>query len=155
MYSGICFGLALYSSSKQLIHASKVLEQQTDSRRFLNGGVDWINAFAGYGNEGRYPFLYPFWFLRDLIILNFVAWPLFWLIRRMPTFSTVLALLFLMFNPPIHIVGGRSLAMFMIGGIISSNNFQLETIKRIPYWILLPLWLTGGVSLQYLVISML
>ena len=107
---------------------------------------DWANAFTGYGNELQQPFLFPFWFLRDLIILNIVVWPLFWLLRRMPRVCMVIALLILMFNPPIHIVGTNALAMFMIGGIIPSVDFQLENIRHIPYCVLLPLWFVVGFS---------
>lgn len=106
---------------------------------------DWVNAFTGYGNEWRQPFLYPFWFLRDLIILNIVAWPLFWLIRRMPRVCMTVALLVLVLNPPIYIVSANALAMFTIGGVISSIDFKLENIKQIPYCVLLPLWFVAGV----------
>ena len=106
---------------------------------------NWIDAFFGYWNPSGMPFLYPFWFLRDLIILNIVAWPLFWLTRKLPWVSLAIALAVLLLDPPIHIVGNSALSMFMIGGVISSVDFKLETIKQIPYWILLPVWGAMGI----------
>ena len=55
------------------------------------GPMDWLNAYLGFSGS-RYPFLYPLWFVRDLLVLNLLSPVLGWIIDRFPNLCLGLAL---------------------------------------------------------------
>lgn len=111
--------------------------------------TDWtirnlFDAYFGYGNISREPFLYPFWFLRDLIVLNLFVVPLQYFIYKFPIFISLCSIVLLFFNPNLGIIGANSISLFVLGGVFSSLNLQISCFKKIPFWISLLSFATSG-----------
>jgi len=102
------------------------------------GFGDWVGAYL-VPFDKQFPFLYTFWFMRDLFILNALATVIRWLVEKMPlcTFCGICILWFSDISPVI--VSNKTLCFFVLGCFIVRYKLSPERIDRInPY-------LLGGV----------
>jgi fucose 4-O-acetylase-like acetyltransferase len=107
------------------------------------GAIDWIDVFVGKFTEKReynYPFVYQFWFLRDLFILNIFFIGIKKLIDKLPLGTFVLILIFWTNNIKIYIVSSEALLFFTFGYYIVKYNFDIENINRIKIFDLLVIY---------------
>ncbi len=82
---------------------------------------DWIKAFTGYNFQRNEPFLgtpyiVPFWFLRDLIILTFISPLIRWISDRAPVlFFSALAVNFCFFQKDYFFLLENSVFFYTVG----------------------------------------
>jgi fucose 4-O-acetylase-like acetyltransferase len=97
--------------------------------------LDWIDVFAGKFTERReftYPFVFQFWFLRDLIILNVLFVGIKKLIDTFPFGTIVLFFMLWIGGIKIYIVSPEALLFFSFGYYIikySLNEKYIDAIK--------------------------
>lgn len=86
------------------------------------------------------PYYYPFWFLRDLFIMNIFAGVLQWLFERVPlvTMIGVIAIYFWIDIPVL--VENDTLLFFAIGAYIARYNFKRHYFDRVPTYIFIILY---------------
>jgi fucose 4-O-acetylase-like acetyltransferase len=101
------------------------------------GALDWIDVFWGkitYRNEYGHPFVYQFWFLRDLFILNmFFIW-IKELVDKFPFGTLVLFTILWINNINIYIVSSEALLFFTFGYYTIKYKLtekNIDTIKII------------------------
>lgn len=111
--------------------------------------VRWANAYIGFlsgENSGHYPFVYPLWFMRDLMVLNVLAPVLKKLIDLFPRLVLLALVAALAFNADIHIpiLGRDSLVFFSLGYYLVKYSVHLTDADRYD-----PVLLAGfyGISL--------
>jgi hypothetical protein len=98
------------------------------------GIIDWIDVFAGKFTERReykYPFVYQFWFLRDLFILNILFAGIKKLTDKFPLGAFVLLLILWINNINIYIVSPEALLFFSSGYYVVKYNLNIENIDQI------------------------
>lgn len=85
----------------------------------------WLQAY-GIGSE--YPFLYPLWFLRNLFLLNVLAWMIKRIIDRFPIISLIIILLLYFFLPSINCYYFRitDIAMWCLGYFLIKYKVNLN-----------------------------
>ena len=99
------------------------------------GLSNWVNAYIGLGDKWM-PFLYPFWFVKDLIVLNLLAVIIKFVVDRFPIPSIIGLVLIVVFRPELYIVRYYSLVAFVIGYLIVKYKISLSAVKKVPYFIL-------------------
>lgn len=101
------------------------------------GPMDWLNAYLGFSGS-RYPFLYPLWFVRDLLVLNLLSPVLGRIIDRFPNLCLGLALAawLLLGGTGIFCLDLQGICFWVLGGVLVKKGVGLEQADRIP---LLPL----------------
>jgi fucose 4-O-acetylase-like acetyltransferase len=98
---------------------------------------DWVEAFVGYyskmeiGDPKSYPFIYQFWFLRDLIILNIFFVGIKKLIDKFPLSTLVLSFVLWANNIVIYIVSPEALFFFTLGYYVVKYNIGIIYIDKI------------------------
>lgn len=102
----------------------------------------WINAYIGFGQRWM-PFLYPFWFVKDLIVLNLLAGVIKFLIDRFPIPSIVGLVLIVVFRPELYIVNYSSFVAFAVGYLVVRYEIPLSEAKKVPYALLIFLLFVG------------
>lgn len=82
------------------------------------------------------PYYYPFWFLRDLFVMNIIAGILQWLLERFPivTVAGTIAIYFFIDIPVL--VENDSFLFFVIGACIAKFDFNRKYIDKIPIYII-------------------
>jgi fucose 4-O-acetylase-like acetyltransferase len=98
------------------------------------GIIDWIDVFVGKFTEKReyqYPFVYQFWFLRDLFILNILFLPIKKIVDRFPLGIFVLLFIFWTNNVKIYIVSPEALLFFALGYYIVKYDIGIKNINQI------------------------
>jgi fucose 4-O-acetylase-like acetyltransferase len=98
------------------------------------GIIDWIDVFVGKLTERReyqYPFVYQFWFLRDLFILNIFFLFIKKIVDRFPLGIFVLFLIFWTNNIEIYIVSPEALLFFTSGYYIVKYDMGIKNINQI------------------------
>jgi hypothetical protein len=97
--------------------------------------LDWIKAFLGdYSDKENLtngPFVYQFWFLRDLFILNVFFICIKKLVDKYPLGTFVLFSILWVNNIKIYIVSPEALLFFTLGYYIVKYNISIENIDRI------------------------
>jgi hypothetical protein len=97
--------------------------------------LDWIKEFLGdYSDKESvisFPFVYQFWFLRDLFILNIFSVLIKKLVDKFPVGTFILVLIFWINNIKIYIVSPEALMFFTIGCYIVKYNLSIKNIDRI------------------------
>ena len=91
---------------------------------------NWVNAYIGLGGKWM-PFLYPFWFVKDLIVLNLLAVIIKFVVDRFPVPSIIGLVLIVVFRPELYIVRCYSLVAFVIGYLIVKYRVPLSSVKKI------------------------
>lgn len=102
----------------------------------------WVGAYVGLGEQWM-PFLYPFWFVKDLIVLNLLAGSIKFVIDRFPVPSMVALVLIVVFRPELYVVRCSSFAAFAVGYLIVKYRIPLSSVKRIPCAVTLLLLFVG------------
>lgn len=114
--------------------------------------VDWLNAYLGFRGS-RYPFLYPLWFVRDLLVLNLLAPLLGRMIDRFPnaSFGLAMAAWLLSWNTGIFCIDAQGVCFWILGGVLVKKEILPECADRIPlpistgvYFALLLLTMAGN-----------
>jgi fucose 4-O-acetylase-like acetyltransferase len=98
------------------------------------GIIDWIDVFVGKFTERReyeYPFVYQFWFLRDLFILNIFFVFIKKLVDKFPLGTFVLFFIFWINNVKIYIVSPEALLFFTLGYYIVKYDIGIKNINQI------------------------
>jgi fucose 4-O-acetylase-like acetyltransferase len=98
------------------------------------GVIDWIDVFAGKFTERReynYPFVYQFWFLRDLFILNLCFIGIKKLVDKFPLGTFILLLILWINNIKIYIVSPEAMLFFSFGYYIVKYNINESLVDRI------------------------
>lgn len=101
-----------------------------------NFGIkEWIHAFFGINRTGvlYYPFLYPFWFLKDLFILNLAATVIKISIDKMPFLFFIIASGLWLCDLCIYIVSPEALFFFALGYFIVKYKLDIKIIDKIGY----------------------
>lgn len=103
--------------------------------------ASFLNSYWGVNGS---PFLSPFWFIRDLIVLALLSYPLYFIIRKLKLFFIVclIALWCLDIANDVPGIGIRSLSFFSIGAYFSIHKREsvFFTMDRYsPY--LLTIWI--------------
>jgi fucose 4-O-acetylase-like acetyltransferase len=96
--------------------------------------IDWIDVFVGKFTEKReynYPFVYQFWFLRDLFILNILFICIKKLVDRFPLGTLVLFSILWVNNIKIYILSPEALLFFTFGYYIVKHSLGLRNIDQI------------------------
>ncbi len=100
--------------------------------------IDWINAFTyqKVDNSGRYPLVFQFWFLRDLMILIILT-P-FWkfLMEKIPGSLIIIISILAVKNIPIFLIDrSSSLFFFLIGYYFAKYKLSFfEIADKIKIW---------------------
>ena len=98
------------------------------------GIIDWIDVFVGKFTERRgfkYPFVYQFWFLRDLFILNIFFAGIKKLVDKFPLGTFVLSLILWINNINLYIVSPEAFLFFSLGYYVVKCNLTIEGIDQI------------------------
>jgi hypothetical protein len=108
----------------------------TDSDHLIKnyGLIDWIDVFVGKFTERReynYPFVYQFWFLRDLFILNILFIWIKKLVDKFPFGTFILITILWTNNIKIYIVSPEALLFFTFGYYIVKYNLTEKNIDAI------------------------
>lgn len=101
--------------------------------------LDWIQAFVGKFTDGENavlhaPFVYQFWFLRDLCILNLLFLLIKKLIDTFPSFTFVTFLMLWVSGINIYIVNTGALFFFSLGYYIVKYNISYKHIDNIKLY---------------------
>jgi fucose 4-O-acetylase-like acetyltransferase len=98
------------------------------------GIIDWIDVFWGkitYRDEYGHPFVYQFWFLRDLFILNIFFVFIKKIVDKFPLGIFVLFFVFWMNDIKIYIVSSEALLFFTLGYYVVKYNLDIKNIDQI------------------------
>jgi fucose 4-O-acetylase-like acetyltransferase len=97
--------------------------------------LDWVKAFLGDYSEMEgvisYPYLYWFWFLRDLFILNIFFVGIKKLVDNFPLGTLVLVFILWTNNIRIYIVSPEAFLFFTLGYYIVKYNIGIKNIDQI------------------------
>lgn len=94
------------------------------------GWKSWIDKFLGVTG---YPICYPLWFVRDLFVLNVLAYVIKKVIDLFPKFVFGIVVLLWIFNVNLHIfcMSTQSLCFFAMGYYIVKYDVRLSDIDKI------------------------
>jgi len=95
------------------------------------GPLDWIDVFVGKFTERGGPFVFQFWFLRDLFILSLLFIPLKRLIDWFPFGFFTLCFILWIGNVNIYLVSPAALFFFALGCYIVKYRLSEKTIDAI------------------------
>ena len=96
----------------------------------INTWRDVLNAYLG-----NYPLYYPFWFLKDLFLLNLIS-PVLWLAAEKMPIVTAVACFFVYSSgmiPGYLFHGGKSIVYWMMGLYIVRTGLDFGIIDRFRY----------------------
>ncbi len=119
VFQNISFTSALFSSPDNII-------RNWDLRQ-------WANAIFGMP-DNVVPFVYPLWFLRDLLILNFFAAITWWLVDKLPEPMLIGALYLWFFRsiPNCAVPDYQAVAFWIIGAYIVKRNIHFGFLNKVP-----------------------
>jgi fucose 4-O-acetylase-like acetyltransferase len=105
--------------------------------------LDWIQAFIGKFTDGENaalhtPFVYQFWFLRDLFILSISFMIIKKLIDRFPIFMFIAFLILWISGMNIYIVNTGALFYFSLGYYIVKYNIDYRLADNIELYDIMP-----------------
>jgi hypothetical protein len=98
------------------------------------GIIDWIDVFAGKFTERReywFPYVYQFWFLRDLFILDIFFIFIKKLVDKFPLGIFVLFSVLWTNNVKLYIVSPEALLFFTLGYYIVKYDLGVKNIDKI------------------------
>ena len=100
--------------------------------------IDWIKAFTfqKVDNSGRYPIVFQFWFLRDLMILVILSPIWKFLVKRIPGSLIIFIAVLTIKNIPIFFIDrASSLFFFLAGCYFSTYKLSFfEIADKIKIW---------------------
>jgi hypothetical protein len=101
----------------------------------LWNAMDWLKAFVGDYSDREsligFPFVYQFWFLRDLFILNIFFVFIKKIADKFPLGIFVLVAILWTNNVKIYIVSPEAFLFFTFGYYIVKYNLDIKTIDQI------------------------
>ena len=104
----------------------------------LSDGIGaWLGFFVGvpfYNAPKAYD---AFWFIRDLFILNILATPLQWMIKRSPKLCAALAIAVWLLPSPAPYSGCQA-AFFLLGGVLANKPDWITWLRALPWWVTVP-----------------
>lgn len=104
------------------------------------GFENWTKAL--FGVPGIVPFLYPMWFLRDLLILNLFATLIWKIVDRLPNISLLAAIIvwlkYSIYNNSVP--DYQSVCFWVFGAYIVKKNIRLESLDKLPFIVVLALF---------------
>ena len=108
--------------------------------------IDSLNAIYN-AYLGQMPLYYPFWFLKDIFILNIFAGIFQKILNKMP-WLIIIALLFFQFGEiPFPLISNKQVFIcFMVGGLWIRYGKDLSIIKKIPFPLLI--LVTFGITIS-------
>ena len=100
------------------------------------GIIDYLDAYLGFQNG--YPMLYPLWFIRDLIVLNFLTSVIEKIVEKSPIVSMLVAVVAWLFIPKtgIFFLGIQSIVFWVLGCAFCKCKFNLSVFEKIPEWLI-------------------
>ncbi|SFC69659.1 Acyltransferase family protein [Flexibacter flexilis DSM 6793] len=103
--------------------------------------LDYIDAVVGrFTVRSPYPLVYQFWFLRDLILLNFSAIIFKKIIDKFPIAFLFLAIFFWIVDYNLYLYSAESMLFFVLGYYIHKYNLTTDKIDSIQYFDILLLY---------------
>lgn len=100
--------------------------------------IDWIKAFTYQKVDisGRYPLVFQFWFLRDLMILIILTPFWIFLMKKIPGSLIIIISFLAIYNIPIFFIDrSSSLFFFLIGYYFAKNRLSFfEIADKIKIW---------------------
>jgi len=104
--------------------------------------IDWIDAFFGKFTEHRnnLPFVYQFWFLRDLFVMSLLYGVIKTIVDKSPKLLLTLFILLWVCNIDIYIVSTRALLFFSLAYYATKYSWQFKNIDTIPFIVLLSIY---------------
>lgn len=91
-----------------------------------------------FWNLNGSPVLAPFWFIRDLIVINLFALPIHYLLKRIPKLfvSTLFVFWIFLLWKDVPGLGVRSVFFYVLGAFFSITDLNfIETFKRYSVWV--------------------
>jgi len=116
--------------------------------------ADFLNAFYGFtggADNVYYPFYYPFWFMKDLFLLNVFSVAIKKACDRAPLLAYGAAFLAFVFNVNLFVIEPRSLFGFMLGYAIVTARLPISAADRVP-WAHILLLYGAGIALELFVV---
>ncbi len=103
--------------------------------------VQWADALLGFRGD-LVPFLYPTWFLRDLLILNLFAGLIGWLMDRLPWPTLLLAVWLWFFKAESNtsVPDLQSICFWIFGAFVAKKGIRLELFNRPWMLLVLPVY---------------
>jgi len=98
--------------------------------------MDWVYAFTGKITENgadRYPFYYPFWFLKDLFIFNCFALIIKKAVDKIPLAFFVSSLTCWVSSIRFYIVGSEAFFFFVAGYYIVKYDLHIHMLKKLRF----------------------
>jgi fucose 4-O-acetylase-like acetyltransferase len=100
--------------------------------------LDWIQAFIGKFTDGEnaalhMPFVYQFWFLRDLFVLSALFLIIKKLVDKFPVFTFTAFLILWISGINIYLVNTGALFFFTLGYYIVKYNINYKHIDNIKF----------------------
>jgi fucose 4-O-acetylase-like acetyltransferase len=124
---GFYFTVSTLSFAKQFFPMEKPISSW--------GIIDWVKAFIGkygkYGNFRTYPFVYQFWFLRDLFIVNLLFVIIKKLVDKFPLAIFVLFSALWVSHIKLYIIDPVALLFFAFGYYLVKYNLNEKNIDQI------------------------
>lgn len=96
--------------------------------------IDWIDAFVGKFTEHRnnLPFVYQFWFLRDLFIMSLLFGVIKYIVDKCPLLFLILCILLWVCNIELYFVSTRALLFFSLAYYATKYSWQFKQIDVLP-----------------------
>ena len=95
------------------------------------GVMEWLRAY-GISWTLEQPFLYPFWFIRDLMLLNLLLPLLKYLLKKLPYVVLWITILLLFINVDFPL--RMALCYFLSGGLWNHFGWKIERMDKTPLW---------------------
>jgi surface polysaccharide O-acyltransferase-like enzyme len=119
--------------------------------------LKWIEAFLGYFNwDGtsliRAPYYVPFWFIRDLFILDLLSPIIKRVIEKLPFAAIILCFALWINNIQLYLVSPEALLFFVLGYYVAKYDFnekQLDAIRMTDISLIYVIMIIG----EYLLID--
>lgn len=96
---------------------------------------EWIKAFLYF--NGNTPFLYPFWFLRDLFILNIFSLIIKKIIDKFPKISLILITFMWFSGHSIPYLDSQAIVFFALGYYIIKYQLNVKLVDKINRYLII------------------
>ena len=127
------FWIAFYYAARHIQAVSVYFSQQENIVASWTWR-EWLGAYTGIGRgEGSYPFLYPLWFMRDLMTLNLLATAIKYAVDRLPKTVFVLMAAAMALNVDFHIfcLHRDALVFFCLGYCFIRCDLHFSDVDRL------------------------
>lgn len=118
-----------------IAHQLPFIKGFIDASNLISNFSEFVDAFIGY--KSGYPFLYPLWFLRDLLILNILSLVIWKLIDRFCNLMLIASLLCWIFlqKTGLFFLNLQGIFFWILGGVLVKKNIKFDFLDKIPlFW---------------------